>query len=340
MTLRTRTIAIALALGLLLGLGATSAQSQDRLTMRIATAANPADYHAGALYVFKEYLERAVPGRFNVEIYPSASLFQQGTEPAALQRGNLEATLLSAQDISRQVAPVSALTAGYLVRDPAHLCEIWSGDVGTELKSLVADEMGIQILEVFYLGTRQLTMRRPIDVQTPADLAGVKLRMPDSQAWLFLGNALGADATPLAFGELYLALQTGTVDGQDNPLPSVVVNKFYEVSQQVILTSHLVDGVLFAISDTFWNRLDASEQQIMRDASRAAALFNNLNRIRAEREVVEYLEGQGLSVVTPDVNAFRETVQDAYLNSSFSDTWLPGFVDTVNALEPRSACQF
>jgi len=338
MNLRFRLTLLALVLGLLLGLG--SAFAQDRLTMRIATAANPQDFHAGALYVFKEYVERAMPGRFNVEIYPSATLFQQGTEPAALQRGNLEATLISAQDISRQVAPVSALTAGYLVRDPSHLCEIWNGDIGDDLKALVDAQMGIQILDVFYLGTRQLNLRRVRDVQTPADLAGVKLRMPDSQAWLFLGNALGADATPLAFGELYLALQTGTVDGQDNPLPSTVVNKFYEVTQQIVLTSHLVDGVLFAISDIFWAKLNPSEQQVMNDGARAAALFNNLNRIRAEGENVAFLESQGLTVTTPDVAAFRAAVQSAYLNSSFSSNWLPGFVDRVNAVEAGPACQF
>lgn len=338
MTLRLRLTALTLVFGLLLSLG--SAFAQERLTMRIATAANPQDFHAGALYVFKEYVERAIPGRFNIEIYPSATLFQQGAEPAALQRGNLEATLLSAQDISRQVAPVSALTAGYLVRDPNHLCQIWNGDIGDDLKSLVGAEMDIQILDVFYLGTRQLNLRRVTNVQTPADLAGIKLRMPDSQAWLFLGNALGADATPLAFGELYLALQTGTVDGQDNPLPSTVVNKFYEVTEQIVLTSHLVDGVLLALSNTFWNALSPSEQQVMRDGARAGALFNNLNRIRAEGENVAFLESEGLTVTTPDVAAFRTTVQAAYLTSTFSSNWLPGFVDRVNAVEAGPTCQF
>jgi TRAP-type transport system periplasmic protein len=336
MTVRRPLVLVLAILVLATGL----AFAQERLTMRIATAANPNDFHAGGLFVFKEFVERSMPGRFNVEIYPSASLFQQGTEPAALQRGNLEATLISAQDISRQVPAVSALTAGYLVRDPSHLCEIWNGAIGSELKPLVNAAMDLQILDVFYLGTRQLNLRRARNVQTPADLAGVKLRMPDSQAWLFLGRALGADATPLAFGELYLALQTGTVDGQDNPLPSTVVNKFYEVTEQIVLTSHLVDGVLLAVSDIFWNKLTPAEQQVLRDGARAGALFNNLNRIRAESENVAFLESRGLTVTTPDVAAFRSTVQNAYLTSTFSQNWLPGFVDRVNAVDPSPACSF
>jgi TRAP-type C4-dicarboxylate transport system substrate-binding protein len=94
------------------------------------------------------------------------------------------------------------------------------------------------------------------------------------------------------------------------------------------------------VSNIFWNRLDEREQQVLRDGSRAAALFNNLNRIRAENENVAYLESQGIVVTTPDVDAFRSQVQSRYLSSSFSQNWLPGFVDRVNALEPGPACRF
>jgi hypothetical protein len=99
------------------------------------------------------------------------------------------------------------------------------------------------LLSTCYLGTRQVNLREARNVKTPADLKGIKLRMPGSKDWLFLGNALGATATPLAFGEVYLGLKTGTIDGQDNPLPSVRAAKFYEVTKQLVLTSHLVDSL-------------------------------------------------------------------------------------------------
>lgn len=112
----------------------------------------------------------------------------------------------------------------------------------------VAEKMDVQILAVAYLGTRQINLREIRAVKTPADLKGVKLRMPGSKEWLFLGEALGATPTPLAFGEVYLGLKTGTIDGQDNPLPTVRAAKFYEVTKQIVLTGHLIDGVFISIS--------------------------------------------------------------------------------------------
>src|SRR5204863_7928987 len=110
------------------------------------------------------------------------------------------------------------------------------------------------------LGTRQLILRKPGEVKTPADMAGVKLRMPGSETWQFLGNALGANATPLAFEEVYLAMQTGTVDGLENPLPDAEAAKFYEVSKQVVLTGHMVSNTFFAMANGFWNGLSSDER--------------------------------------------------------------------------------
>ena len=117
-----------------------------------------------------------------------------------------------------------------------------------EADKLVSEKMDVTILSPIYLGTRQVNLREQRNVKTPADLKGVKLRMPGSKEWLFLGEALGATATPLAFGEVYMALKTGTIDGQDNPLPTVRAAKFYEVTKQLVLTNHLVDGIFIAIS--------------------------------------------------------------------------------------------
>src|SRR5262249_15599834 len=115
------------------------------------------------------------------------------------------------QDVARQVPEYSIFTAGYLIRDPAHLQKVWSGPIGAEVRRRVAEAIGIELVQVLYLGTRELGLREPRTVKTPADLAGVKLRMPGSKEWLFLGQALGASATPLAFTEVYLGLKTGTI---------------------------------------------------------------------------------------------------------------------------------
>jgi TRAP-type transport system periplasmic protein len=168
-------------------------------------------------------------------------------------------------------------------------------------------------------------------VRTPADLKGIKLRMPGSKEWLFLGEALGATATPLAFGEVYLALKTGTIDGQDNPLPTVRAAKFFEVTKQLVMTSHLVDGIFLSLSNKTWNALTAAQKQKVKAAADAAAQYNNDNRIKEEGQIVDYLKQQGLQVSTPDLPAFRKSVQQAYANSDYAKTWPTGLLDRINS---------
>lgn len=168
-------------------------------------------------------------------------------------------------------------------------------------------------------------------VKTPADLKGIKLRMPGSKEWLFLGNALGATATPLAFGEVYLGLKTGTIDGQDNPLPSVRAAKFYEVTKQIVMTSHLVDSLFISIASKTWRALSPTQQKKVAAAAQAAALFNNDNRIKEEGQLVDFFKKEGLQVTVPDVAAFRKSVQTSYQASDYAKVWTPGMVDRINA---------
>jgi TRAP-type C4-dicarboxylate transport system substrate-binding protein len=175
-----------------------------------------------------------------------------------------------------------------------------------------------------------VNLREARPVKTPADLKGVKLRMPGSKEWLFLGEALGATATPLAFGEVYLGLKTGTIDGQDNPLPSVRAAKFYEVTKQIVMTSHLVDGIFIAISNKAWNGLSAAQKQKVKAAAEAAAAFNDENRLKEEAQLVDFFKQQGLQVVTPDVDAFRKAVQAAYQNSEYAKVWPQGLLERIN----------
>lgn len=307
------------------------AAAAEKMTIRISTPAVPGDWHAEQLGVFKEYVERSVPGQFDVQIFLNATLFQQGTEPAQMMRGNLDMAMISAQDIAKQLPEYSIFTAGYLIRDVPHQKAVFYGDVGKEYFKAVSDKMEVTILAVGYLGTRQLNLRDVRDVKTPADLKGVKLRMPGSKDWLFLGEALGANPTPVAFNEIYLALKTGTIDGQDNPLPTDQKAKFYEVSKQIVLTSHLVDGVFLAISNKTWSKFNEEQKQVFTEAARVAAEFNNNNRLRDEAKLVEFFKSQGMTITTPDREAFRTHVQKAYLNSEFSKNWPAGLLDRINA---------
>ncbi len=316
---------------MLMGALLPAAQAQTKTLLRISTPAVPDDWHAKMWTVFQDSLNKSATGEFDVQIHLSGSLFKQGTEPAAMARGNLELASISAQDIAKILPEYSIFTAGYLIRNPDHQQKVFNGPIGAEMYKAVAEKMDVQILAIAYLGSRQLNLREVKNVRTPADLKGVKLRMPGSKEWLFLGEALGATPTPLGFGEVYLGLKTGTIDGQDNPLPTVRAAKFFEVTKQIVLTSHLTDGVFIAISNKSYNAMNFAQKRKVLAAAQAAVAFNNENRIKEEAQLVDFFKKEGLQVITPDVEAFRKTVQAAYQKSEFAKTWPAGLLERVNA---------
>ena len=326
----TRRCVTPMLLGLALCAGLSPLMAQTKIPLRISTPAVPDDWHAKMWTVFKESLDKAAPNQFDVQIHLNASLFKQGAEPAAMARGNLELTTVSAFDMAKLVPEFSIFTAGYIVRDPLHQQKVFNGPIGDELFKAVADKMEITVLSTAYLGTRQVNLREARNVRTPADLKGIKLRMPGSKEWLFLGETLGATATPLAFGEVYMGLKTGTIDGQDNPLPTVRAAKFYEVTKQLVLTNHLVDSLFIAIASKTWNGMTAAQKQAVKAAAQAATSFNNDNRIKEEAQIIDFFKQQGLQVSTPDLEAFRKSVQDAYAKSDYAKVWTKGMLERIN----------
>ncbi len=330
-SLLRRSLLAAASTVLLMGALLPAAQAQNKMVLRVSTPAVPDDWHAKMWTVFKDSLEKSAPGEFDVQINLNASLFKQGTEPTAMARGNLELSSISAFDIAKLVPEFSIFTAGYIVRDPEHQQKVFNGPIGAEMFKTVSEKMDVTPLSTVYLGTRQVNLREAHNVKTPADLKGVKLRMPGSKEWLFLGEALGATPTPLAFGEVYLGLKTGTIDGQDNPLPSVRAAKFYEVTKQIVLTSHLVDGIFIAISNKAWNAMNPAQKQKVKAAAQAASSYNNENRLKEEAQLVDFFKQQGLQVTTPDVDAFRKSVQTTYQNSDYAKVWPKGLLERINA---------
>jgi tripartite ATP-independent transporter DctP family solute receptor len=250
-----------------------------------------------------------------------------------MQRGNLEMALISAFDIAKQIPEWSIFTAGYLLRDPEHQAKVFGGDIGKEMYKVVEDKMSLHVLSVAYLGTRQLNLRTEKEIRTPADLAGVKLRMPTTDTWQFLGKALGANPLPLAFGEIYTSLQTGVIDGQENPLPTDKAAKFYEVTRQIVLTNHLVDAIFLTIAKKAWDSYTPDQKKAIDTAIAAAVKFNNENRLKDEAELLEFFKSQGLKVYAPDQDAFRKHVQEEYLKSDYAKDWPKGLLERVNAVK-------
>ena len=265
----------------------------------------------------------------------NGTMFAQGTELEAISRGNLTMSIASAQELAQFFPEFSIFATGYVHQDAAHQVRVFNDPLMEPFKKTAEEELGVKLLSVMYLGKRHVNLRftrDEVDVQTPADLAGVNLRMPGTDAWQFLGAALGASPTPLAFSEVYTSLSTGAVDGQDNPLPTVVDQKFYEVTKQIALTSHLVDLNYIAFSKEVWDKLSPAQQATVQRAADAAAAWGRLKQLDKENNLADFIRSQGVEIYTPDLAAFRDHVQAQYVGSEAAASWPDGVLERINAL--------
>jgi tripartite ATP-independent transporter DctP family solute receptor len=308
---------------------ALPAWAQTKPTIRFAAVFSEKDIRADMMRMFAKDIE----GDFKVEPYYAGTLFKQGTELVALQRDNLEMGNIAPQDISKQLPAWSILTSAYLFRDANHLNAFFAGDLGAQMKKMVEDQLKVKILGPTFFGTRQVGLKSKKKISTPADMAGIKLRMPPGDAWQLLGRSIGANPTPMAYAEVYTGLQTGAIDGQDNPLPNVQNMKFYEVMSQIVLTSHLVGYDLLTVNLKIWNDMSPAKQKAFQAAADKAIAWSTAEHLKREAELVDSFKKMGLEVYTPNVNAFRENAQKIYLSSDEAKEWPKGLLEKINALK-------
>jgi TRAP-type C4-dicarboxylate transport system substrate-binding protein len=308
---------------------ALPAWAQAKPTLRFAAVFSDKDIRAGMI----QMLAKEVEGDFKVEPYLNGSLFKQGTELVALQRDNLEMGNIAPQDISKQIPSWSILTSAYLFRDAHHLQAFWSGSLGAQFKKQAEEQLKVRVLGPTFFGTRQLGLKPAKKISTPADLAGIKLRMPPGDAWQLLGRSLGANPTPMAYAEVYTGLQTGAIDGQDNPLPNVQNMKFYEVMSQIVLTSHLVGYDLLAVNLKTWHGMPPAKQKEFQAAADKAIAWSTAEHLKREVELADGFKKQGLQVYVPDQNAFRAHAQKVYLGSDDAKEWPKGMLEKIGALK-------
>ncbi len=301
----------------------------DKIKLRMAGSGSPTGTRAIAL---DDQFATAVAEFAEYEAHWNSSLFKQGTELEAIARGNLEMALASAQELAVFFPEFSIFATGYVHRDAEHQRAVFNDPLMDPFKKKAEDELNLKLLSVMYFGARQLNLRTDEKVMTPEDLAGVNLRMPGTDAWQFLGKALGANPTPMAFAEVYTGLQSGAIDGQDNPLPTMVDKKFYEVTKQVILTSHLVDLNYISISKKLWDKMTPEQQATVQAAADAAAMQCSEQQVKKEKELQDFLREEGLQVYEPDLDAFRQRVQKMYLESDIAKSWPEGLLDKINSL--------
>ncbi len=302
--------------------------AQAKPTLRLAAVFSDKDIRADMVRM----LAKDVAGDVTIEPFYGGTLFKQGTELVALQRDNLELGNVAPQDISKQIPAWSLLTSAYLFRDANHLNSFFAGALGGEMKQMAEEQLKIKLLAPVFFGTRQVGLKPKKKIATPADMAGIKLRMPGGDAWQLLGRSLGANPTPMAYAEVYTGLQTGAIDGQDNPLPNVQNMKFYEVMSQVVLTSHLVGFDVLSMSRKSWDALGAKQKSFQAAVDKAVA-WSTAEHLKKEAELAAGFKQQGLDVYTPDTAAFRTYAQKVYLESDEAKAWPKGMLEKINALK-------
>ena len=328
--LTRRTTMAAMAAGMLAGVSAPGFAAD--MTFTLATSGSETDQRSVAM---AEVFAPMVAGFADYQPGYNGTLFAQGTELEAIASGNLTMSIASAQELAQFFPEFSIFATGYVHQDAAHQVRVFNNPLMDPFKKTVEEELGVKLLSVMYLGRRHVNLRQTreeLDVQTPADLSGVNLRMPGTDAWQFLGKALGASPTPLAFSEVYTSLSSGAIDGQDNPLPTVVDQKFYEVTKQIALTSHLVDLNYIAFSKATWDSLTPEQQLTVQRAADAAAAYGRLKQLDKENNLADFIRSQGVEIYTPDLAAFREHVQSQYVGSEAAAAWPEGVLEKINAL--------
>jgi len=328
MTSFTRRSVVAGGAAILALAGAGSAGAQTKQKLRFSSAFTETDLRAEAYKSFAA----AIKDDFDFEPYWGNTLFKQGAELVALQRDNLDLCNLAPADISKQIPAWSLLTSAFLFRDADHMKKTFKSDVGKEFIKMAKDQLGIQVITPVYFGSRSVNLKPDKQIKTPADMAGIKLRMPPGEFWQFLGASLGANPTPVAYAELYTALQTGTVDGQDNPVVASRLMKFDEVTTQFVLTKHVIAYDVMAIRSKIWDAMKP-EQQAKFQAAADKMSDENIKRFDAqETETLEYFKKEGKKVYTPDVDTFRAFAQKKYIEK-YGNDWPKGALERISAVK-------
>ena len=207
---------------------------------------------------------------------------------------------------AKSFPPIGVTYYPYTFRDADHLLAYTKSDVFKELTKGYEDKTGHRILAVTYYGVRHTSSNKPI--KTCADMKGLKIRVPDVPAYLAMPRACGANTAPIAFAEVYLALQNGTVEAQENPLTTIEAKKFYEVQKHIVLTGHIVDHLNTVMSGALWKKLSEEDRKIFTDVAQEAAAKATAEIKANEAKLVDFFKQKGLTVTEVNKDEFRDTV--------------------------------
>ena len=269
-------------------------------------------FHQWALWV-AEQIEQRTDGRYTIEVFPASSLGPEADIVEGLSLGTIDIIYTGAAFMANTYGPIGIAEAPFVFRDYEHWKAFSKSDFFDSLADGYQDASGgHKIASVTYFGARNVTSNRPIN--RPSDMKGLKIRVPNAPLYLLFTDAVGANAAPLAFSEVYLALQQGVVDAQENPMPFIRSMKFYEVQDYINVTQHIFNSAGTIIGSALWDSLSEADRNIFVDVMREAALKNSDEVKQLELELVPWFREQGI-VVNQDVDrmAFMDAVRPALL---------------------------
>ncbi len=307
-------------------------------TLRFNTVAGPNEPQTIAMKTFGEVVDNLSGGKIKAKVFHSGQLADQKTGILGVMKGSLEMTSDASASWFADLASypeIGVLEVAYLYRDLDHMYRVLMGPVGQKYWRNLAKRSGIRVLDVWYLGTRQLNLTKKAGVvKHPKDLKGIKLRMPNVEAWLDVGRALGASPTPLGFGEVYMALKTGTIDGQDNPLPTDYSAKFYEVTHYIVLTDHMLGYITPIITEKLWQEMPDKYRVYIKHAIQVARFQMNQIVLGQEASLLGKFQKEfGMEVVIPDKTAFMEHAQKFYSQAKFDKRWGKGMYAKIQSVD-------
>ena len=283
---------------------ALSAQAQTVLKWaHVYETSEP--FHTESVWAAQEIAKRT-NNRYQIDVYPASQLGKETDINQGLSLGSVDMIISGSSFAARSFPPIGVTYYPYTFRDANHLLAYTKSDVFKELAKGYSDKTGHQILAVTYYGARHTSSNKP--VKTCADMKGLKIRVPDVPAYLAMPRACGANTAPIAFAEVYLALQNGTVEAQENPLTTIEAKKFYEVQKHIALTGHIVDHLNTTIASGLWKRLSDEDKKIFSDVAQEAAARATAEIQTKEKELIGFFKEKGLTVSEVNKDEFKEIV--------------------------------
>jgi tripartite ATP-independent transporter DctP family solute receptor len=307
------------------------AVAQQPVVIKLGNVQATADIVQTGLKRFADLVAERTKGQLQVQIFPASQL---GTEQELLegvQLGTIHMFEGSSGSVGRFLPDLEAFAAPFVWRDVDHMLKTVRGPVGQGLAERLVKAKGMRVLDFGWLfGNRFLTTKTKA-ISKPEDLKGMKIRVQPTAIYLETIKAMGANPTTMDFKEVYLGLQSGVIDGQENPPFVIFNNKFFEVQKYVMLTAHITQNQAMVINEKFYQGLSPEFRKILTDAAHEAGNFQNDLVLKSEKEYLDKLKEKGMTIVQPDVKAFREATKDVY--KKVSEKWEPGLYERIQAVK-------